>query len=217
MDGFKDRFTQHIATPEEIINANSQAEATQAEELKEQVEGLMDSLNTKLETMQTPEVDSTATLEAIDEKLKEIEEKLESHIHKENVRVYRNVQASLADEIGRINETIDMTLGGQVNSIGERLDMQVDQVDQIVNDNNRMLLDEMSSRMEMLSAMMNALNEQQKGQGQAISDMATRLNETKEGVEKAVKSRALLAIQIVMLILVIGDLAINVLLTLGLL
>ena len=217
MDGFKDRFTQHIATPEEIINANSQAEATQAEELKEQVEGLMDSLNTKLETMQTPEVDSTATLEAIDEKLKEIEEKLESHIHKENVRVYRNVQASLADEIGRINETIDMTLGGQVNSIGERLDMQVGQVDQIMSDNSHMLLDELSARMDMLSAMMNALNEQQKGQGQAISDMATRLNETKEGVEKAVKSRALLAIQIVMLILVIGDLAINVLLTLGLL
>ena len=186
MDGFKDRFTQHIATPEEIINANSQAEATQATELKEQVEDLMDSLNTKLETMQTNEVASTATIEAIDEKLeeklKEIEEKLESHIHKENVRVYRNVQASLADEIGRINDTIDMTLGGQVNSIGERLDMQAGQVDQIVNDNNRMLLDEISTRMEMLSAMMNALNEQQKGQGQAISDMATRLNETKEGV-----------------------------------
>ena len=164
-----------------------------------------------------PEGPSEATAEVIEEKLKAVEEKLESHIHKENVRVYRNVQASLTDEVGRINEGIDIKLGGQIGLINEKIDLQSEIMDQSIAENNRILLDELNARTEMLTAMMNALNEQQKAQGQAISDMATKLNETKESVERAVKSRALLAIQVVMLILVIGDLAINVLLTLGLL
>ena len=67
----------------------------------------------------------------------------------------------------------------------------------------------------MLSAMLETLNEQQKSQGQAVSGMAAQLNAMEESVNKKIRNRALLPIQLIMLILILGELAINVLLTLG--
>ncbi len=211
MDGFKDRFAQHLATPEEIITANQQAEVTQVEQFQEEVRGLITSLDEKIEAMKqaasTPEAETAsaaATAEAVQEKIAEIKDDLENHIHKENVRVYRNVQAALGEELTKHSDRIH----GELEAQSMRLDEGLAGI-------NQNLLGELSQRMDMLSAMMETLNEQQKGQGMTLTEMAVQLNDTQKGLTKTIKSRSLLAIQIVMLILVLGDLAINVLLTLG--
>ena len=78
----------------------------EGKDYEHKVEDLMDSLNTKLETMQTNEVASTATIEAIDEKLeeklKEIEEKeqqikaMEKERDDLNEKI-KSLEASIAD------------------------------------------------------------------------------------------------------------------------
>lgn len=228
MDGFKDRFAEHLATPEEIISANSQAELTQTEALTEEVRQLVSSLDEKIGNIKVSggQLDSEELAAALDGKLGEIEEKLENHIHKENVRVYRNVQAALGEELNRQSDQMNARLEEQsklINEgmerqskiISEGLDEQGNHIDEVMNSNNDRLIGELFTRMDMLVSMMNTINEQQKGVGATVSNMAVQLNDTQNSITKAVKSRALLAIQIVMLILVLGDLAINVLLTLG--
>lgn len=217
MDGFKDRFTEHLATPEEIINANSQAELTQTEQLTEEVKQLVGSLDEKIANMKTSgaEIDTEGVLTALEGRLGEIEEKLENHIHKENVRVYRNVQAALGEELGKQSEQVNVRLEEQSRQMNTELSRQADHIDEVMSNNNEKLMSELFARTDMLISMMNTINEQQKGVGATVSNMAVQLNDTQEAITKSVKSRALLAIQIVMLILVLGDLAINVLLTLG--
>ena len=220
-------FRSHLVTPEEIITANSQAEATQVEQLQEEVHNLISSLDEKIGQLQiaaagsekdaetaaaaaeaaaaaTAEATATAAAEAVDEKLSQVKDDLESHIHKENVRVYRNVQAALGEELTK-----------QSGEIHEKLEAQSVRLDEGLENINRNLGEQLSERLDMLSAMMETLNEQQKGQGMTLTEMAVQLNDTQTNLSKSLKSRALLAIQIVMLILVLGDLAINVLLTLG--
>jgi len=199
MDGFSDRLSQHFSSSQEMINANSQAEATEAEKLKSEVNRLMTTLQeleTKMSSMGqggAAEVD----ISGISDQLGGLSEKLESHIHKENVRVYRNVQASLVDELGKQSEQVNEKLGEQLSS------------------NNKQILDELTEKTDMLSAMLETLNEQQKSQGQAVSGMASQLNNMEESVKKSIRNRALLPLQIIMFVIVLGELVINIMLTLG--
>ena len=82
-------------------------------------------------------------------------------------------------------------------------------------DKAQQIFDELKNKTDMLSAMLETLNEQQKSQGQAVSGMAAQLNSMEEAVNKKIRNRALLPIQLIMLIILLGELAINVLLTLG--
>ncbi|MCR5595341.1 MAG: hypothetical protein K6G12_05810 [Lachnospiraceae bacterium] len=199
MDGFSDRLSQHFSSSQEMINANSQAEATEAEKLKSEVNRLMTTLQeleTKMSSMGqggAAEVD----ISGISDQLGGLSEKLENHIHKENVRVYRNVQASLVDELGKQSEQVNEKLGEQLSS------------------NNKQILDELTEKTDMLSAMLETLNEQQKSQGQAVSGMASQLNNMEESVKKSIRNRALLPLQIIMFVIVLGELVINIMLTLG--
>ena len=195
MDGFKDRLSQRFASPQEMITANSQAEATEAEKFQSEVRALIsaiDEMSSKLDKVGEGGAGSV-DISGVTEQLGSVSEKLESHIHKENVRVYRNVQAALTDSLGKQSEAID----------------------EKITTNNQQIFDELKNKTDMLSAMLETLNEQQKSQGQAVSGMAAQLNAIEESVNKKIRNRALLPIQLIMLIILLGELAINVLLTLG--
>lgn len=170
MDGFAEKFTQRFTSAQDIINANGQAEATQVENLQAEVRTLLDTLEEKMGELGniTPQAPDTG--------------KLENHIHKENVRVYRNVQASVTDELAKQTES---------------------------------LKEEFENQTELFSAMMETLNEQQKSQGEAIASMAVRMNEMETSVKRTVRRKAVLPLQIIILIVVLGELALNILLTLG--
>lgn len=195
MDGFSDKLSQHFASSHDMINANSQAEATEIEKLQNDVRRLVVSLEDMKDKF--GEVGAAAPAEVdisgLTDQLGGISDKLETHIHKENVRVYRNVQAALTDELGK----------------------QAEQVNEQISTNNQLIFEELKNKTDMLSAMLETLNEQQKSQGQAVSGMAAQLNEMEESVKKSIRNRALLPIQIVMLVVLLGELAINVMLTLG--
>ena len=203
MDGFTDRLSQHFATPQDVINANGQAEATESARLQAEVRGLINTLEVKLGELKASEAPA-ADMEEYAAQLSGVGDKLESHIHKENVRVYRNVQASVNDELAKQTEELKREFAEITEKLGSDLTSKSD-----------IIIGELSEQTELLAAMMETLNEQQKSQGEAISGMAVKMNHMETEVKNAVKSRALLAIQIIMLILVLGDLAINILLTLG--
>lgn len=203
MDGFTDRLSQHFSTPQDVINANGQAEATESARLQAEVRGLIDTLEVKLGELKASD-ESAAEREEYSAQISGVEDKLENHIHKENVRVYRNVQAAVTDELAKQTEQ----LKSEFSEITDRMEENF-------ASKNDIIIGELSQQTELLSAMMETLNEQQKGQGEAISGMAVKMNHMESEVKSAVKNRALLAIQIIMLILVLGDLAMNVLITLG--
>lgn len=205
MDGFTDRLSQHFASPQDMINANGQAEATESARLQAEVRGLLNTLEVKLGELKASEAPA-ADLEGYSAQITGVGDKLESHIHKENVRVYRNVQASVADELSKQTEQLKSEFAEITDKLGEDFSSK-----------NDIIIQELSEQTDLLTAMMETLNEQQKGQGEAISGMAVKMNNMEKEVKSAVKNRALLAVQIIMFILVLGDLAINILLTLGIL
>ena len=197
MDGFSDKLSQHFASSQDMINANTQAEMAQTEKLQNEVKSLIGTISGLEEKINNiniqPGTAAEVDLGGVTEQLTGATDKLETHIHKENVRVYRNVQASLVDELNKQTEHVDETLTG----------------------NNQKILDELKNNTDILGAMLGVLNDQQKSQGQAISGMAAQMNAMEDSVKKSVRNRALLPLQIIMLIIVLGELAINVLLTLG--
>ena len=196
MDGFSDKLSQHFTSAHDMINANSQAEATEIEKLQGDVRRLVSSLENlqeKFGEMGAGGAPAEVDISGLTDQLGGMSEKLETHIHKENVRVYRNVQAALSDELGK----------------------QAEQVNEQISSNNQLIFQELREKTDMLSAMLTTLNEQQKSQGQAVSGMAQQLNDMEESVKKSIRNRALLPIQIVMLVILLGELAINVMLTLG--
>lgn len=206
MDGFTDRLSQHFASPQEMITANSQAEATEAEKLQSEVDRLTQTLKNIESRINAAGTAGAAEIDisGITEQLGGISDKLETHIHKENVRVYRNVQASLVDELGKQSELVNETINANLSENNRQMIEILQSVTQ-----------ELQEKTEMLSAMMDTLNEQQKSQGSAVSGMATQLNNMEESMRKSIRNRALLPIQIIMLVIILGELAINVLLTLG--
>lgn len=183
MDGFVEKFSQRFSSAQEQINANGEAEATQVEKLQSEVRNLLDTLDEKMGEMGNAGEQSLDT------------GKLESHIHKENVRVYRNVQAAVTDELEK-----------RTGELKDELETRSSE-----------LKDEFEKQTELISAMLETLNEQQKSQGEALSNMAMKVNDMENSVKKAGKGKAVLPLQIIIMILLLGDIAFNVLMMLGIL
>lgn len=119
MDTFMDKLAQKF-TAQEMIKANSAAEAAELQRTREQVKKYNDCLqemkqvndDTKVALVQIQE-----TLEAGMDQFKNAEIPLESisneimdFVHKENVKVYRNVQAVVVDELKKQNEELSTKL-----------------------------------------------------------------------------------------------------------
>lgn len=169
MDGFSDKLSQHFSSPQEIITANGQAEATQVEQLQNEVRSLMSTLDAKIGELQAVELQNNDQNKAAEDyaaQISSVSSKLESHIHKENVRVYRNVQASVAEELEK--------------------------------------------QTECFKGMIERLDNQQHDIREAISNMATVIEDMNDTSIKAAKGKAVLPIQIIILIIALGDLAFNV-------
>lgn len=125
MDGFMDKLTQRMSA-QEMILANAAAEAKELELLKGQVEaydelfkkmqeaGEINSANviqlqsllaqyqSKLDELQehvTP--DNFVDVEKISSLLQHTRNQIEEFSHRENVKVYRNVQAAVNDELNK--------------------------------------------------------------------------------------------------------------------
>ena len=193
MDGFTDSLSQHFATPQDMITANAQAEAEEMESLHRQVdkyEGVLDriseaadSLDKKISEIQPAE---GAQKEPHDcaAKLSGIEGKLQEHIHKENVRVYRNVQASFVDELSKQTQGLTELI--------ERIEVKDAQIEE---------------RCSKIENKIGALEEK----------AASNAEELKKAAREAGKGKAVLSMQIVGLVLIVADLAINILKIVGIL
>lgn len=145
MDTFMDKLAQKL-TAQEMIKANTAADAEEMKRLKEQVkeyeeilermkklvadseaklEGAKvdgDEINrlvsesiVKISEMQT----DTEGIEQLEDMLEELEKNLETkltsideNVHKECVKVYRNVQASVAEENGKQSESVVAAVNG---------------------------------------------------------------------------------------------------------
>lgn len=123
MDNFMDKIAQKFSA-QELIKANSQAEAEELKRIQEQIaayEGILQDIRKvnlknaeiagKIEDLadlcsektaelsagnQTEAVEATQSLQA---RIEELQKEMEEHVHKECVKVYRNVQAVVVDEL----------------------------------------------------------------------------------------------------------------------
>lgn len=141
MDMFMDKLT-HKLTAQEMIKANAAADAAELTQLREQtatyealfekmkqssdknaaeIENLVASAMAKIEEIKAGTKD-TEDLKLILDELKKLQseqyEQLTDHVHKENVKVYRNVQAVVVDEAAKQNETTGRTLSSISGRIG---------------------------------------------------------------------------------------------------
>ena len=119
MDTFMDKLAQKF-TAQEMIKANSAAEAAELQRVRDQVKKYNDCLqemkqvndDTKAALVQIQD-----TLSAGMEQFKNAEIPLEGmsndimdFVHKENVKVYRNVQAVVVEELKKQNEELSAKL-----------------------------------------------------------------------------------------------------------
>lgn len=159
MDTFIDKLA-HKLTAQEMIKANSAADAAELQRTKSQlakyeellrelkevgrlnaesakqvrdlaaesvarvedtqrVTALIDETLVKIQQIQSTQMD----MEAIGAKLEELKplfEQLSEHVHKENVKVYRNVQAVVEEETAKVTEQVDKRIGsvsGRVTAV----------------------------------------------------------------------------------------------------
>lgn len=132
MDTFIDKLAQK-KNAQEMIRANMTAEAAKMEQLQNQMQandGLMQEIRKvnlktvenvaeiqqvlkecmeKLEAMQAENSRTAEEQETLEDIKKLLEEKFrqtEDFIHKENVKVYRNVQAALVEELNKQTEEL---------------------------------------------------------------------------------------------------------------
>ena len=130
MDTFMDKLTQKL-TAQEMIKANAAADAAELSRLKEQaasyealfqrmkaandknaadMEALIHSAIEKIEEIKVGKADDGELLKILEEMKNsdgEQFEQLTDHVHKENVKVYRNVQASVVEENAKQNEAAE--------------------------------------------------------------------------------------------------------------
>ncbi len=145
MDTFIDKLAQK-RNAQEMIRANMTAEAIKMEQLQDQMktydELMQEIRQVNLKTVENvTEVQSTlkeciAKLEAMqsadrqdddkEQELSQIKELLEEKfrqsddfLHRENVKVYRNVQAAVADELNKQTEVLQSEKKQEKNGIGK--------------------------------------------------------------------------------------------------
>ena len=137
MDTFMDKLAQKL-NAQEMIKANSAADAEEMDQLKSQLReydeclAQMQQVNKEnTEKLEALEQQYTAKLEelqqsteVLDELQKHVDEKLsttEENVHKECVKVYRNVQAVVVEENEKQTEAIAAkvkeNLGGKLNGV----------------------------------------------------------------------------------------------------
>jgi predicted phage tail protein len=119
MDMFMDKLAQKF-TAQEIIKANNAAETAVLDRLKgrtaeyseclEKLQKLIEDENTKLTTAQADNQNEVKRL--VDESIAKIQAiqkdtELLEHVHKESVKVYRNVQAVVVEEGVKNKEATD--------------------------------------------------------------------------------------------------------------
>lgn len=125
MDTFMDKLAQKF-TAQEMIKANSAAEAAELQRTREQVK----KYNDCLQEMKQVNDDTKAALVQIQETLaagmdqfknaeiplEGISNEIMDFVHKENVKVYRNVQAVVVDELNKQNEMLSAKLDAMVKT-----------------------------------------------------------------------------------------------------
>lgn len=125
MDTFMDKLAQKF-TAQEMIKANSAAEAAELQRTREQVK----KYNDCLQEMKQVNDDTKAALVQIQETLaagmdqfknaeiplEGISNEIMDFVHKENVKVYRNVQAVVVDELNKQNEMLSTKLDAMVKT-----------------------------------------------------------------------------------------------------
>ncbi|MCR5755875.1 MAG: hypothetical protein K6G30_13820 [Acetatifactor sp.] len=128
MDTFMDKLAQKL-TAQEMIKANSAADAEELNRLKAEVEGYKECLDkvqkladegvNRLENIQTNdesrkefEAHVAETIAALKEDLNKELEAINDGTHKECVKVYRNVQAVLSEENKKQTESLTDEMDG---------------------------------------------------------------------------------------------------------
>ena len=125
MDTFMDKLAQKF-TAQEMIKANSAAEAAELQRTREQVK----KYNDCMQEMKQVNDDTKAALVQIQETLaagmdqfknaeiplEGISNEIMDFVHKENVKVYRNVQAVVVDELNKQNEMLSTKLDAMVKT-----------------------------------------------------------------------------------------------------
>lgn len=135
MDTFIDKLAQK-RNAQEMIRANTSAETAKMEQMRKQLDTYEDLLQemrkvnlktaenaaeaqnvmkecmAKLEQVQTSsesDHDSGQILEEIRQLLKEQSDRSDDFLHRENVKVYRNVQAAMVEELNKQTEELKET------------------------------------------------------------------------------------------------------------
>lgn len=116
------KLENQIATMSEILQELRRVALKNAENEKKTQQILMDCLQ-KLDSVSSVEnstMDNTPLMEEIKKELALSQEKYEEHfkqsdefLHKENVKVYRNVQAALIEELGKQTQELRELTTGQ--------------------------------------------------------------------------------------------------------
>lgn len=128
MDNFMDKLAQKF-NAQELIKANSAAEAAENKRLQEQLASyqeclkemrrlnltnvemsdklnqMLDALNLKMEESLAPQQENDASVQERTEALEALKEQITDYVHKENVKVYRNVQAVVVEELAKQAES----------------------------------------------------------------------------------------------------------------
>ena len=126
MDSFVDKGAQRL-TAQEMIKANAAAESAQYNEciqemrklnlknmeVTDKITKLVDESIQKIEEMGASQNSMEDIKEPLEESMKELKnymetlsEKSDDYLHKENVKVYRNVQAAIVEETAKQTETL---------------------------------------------------------------------------------------------------------------
>ena len=118
MDNFMDMLTQRFNS-KEAIRANAEADAKQLQEAQGEVTAYSEAVSEIRKLVFKCAEANEATLQAIQAGIEKIEafdavnntvsdtlKEQEGYIHKENIRVYRNVQAAVVDELKLQTESL---------------------------------------------------------------------------------------------------------------
>ncbi len=125
MDLFIDKLAQKF-TASEVIKGNHEAEAKEIEELKEQIESY-EKLLSEMKLVNLKNIESAERLKSLTEEvamgvkkeddnksvdiadketIQKLFDKQSDTIHKENIKVYRNVQAAMGDSMAEQTKSI---------------------------------------------------------------------------------------------------------------
>lgn len=115
MDGFMDKLAQRFNS-QEMIKANSEAEAAELERMKKQMEEY-DACLQEMRKLSLSNTEAAGKLKELTENLEASRDSLMEQIknvnadayecvHKENVKVYRNVQAVVQEECAAVKDDV---------------------------------------------------------------------------------------------------------------